>query len=199
MKHPTEDHSLFGIDLIDELVEQYFQLDSSSEDILNFAEDIELIDCLRSLTKEADYDEVWEVHNLSDSEDDNINLADLSQKAKLIKLLDQVCKYENQECANKAKVQVVETKKPITAQPDPKESKDNSSSPPPPMELKPFPSHLKYAYLDAEQQLPIIIASVLRQHKKAIGWKLSHLPRINPSICMHRILMEEESKPIRQQ
>ncbi|RDX99533.1 Retrovirus-related Pol polyprotein from transposon 17.6, partial [Mucuna pruriens] len=79
------------------------------------------------------------------------------------------------------------------------------------MELKPLPSHLKYAYLDREQQLPIIIANnlhqeqeaklleVLRQHKKAIGWKLSDLPSINPSICMHRILMEEEVKPIRQQ
>ncbi|RDX82178.1 Retrovirus-related Pol polyprotein, partial [Mucuna pruriens] len=33
---------------------------------------------------------------------------------------------------------------------------------------------------------------MLRQHKKAIGWKLSDLPGINPSICMHRILMEEE-------
>ncbi|RDX98633.1 Retrovirus-related Pol polyprotein from transposon 17.6, partial [Mucuna pruriens] len=72
-------------------------------------------------------------------------------------------------------------------------------------------SHLKYAYLDVEQQLPVIIASnlrweqedkllsVLRKHKKAIGWKLFDLPRINPSICMHRILMEEEAKPIRQQ
>ncbi|RDX86081.1 hypothetical protein CR513_32641, partial [Mucuna pruriens] len=66
-------------------------------------------------------------------------------------------------------------------QPDPKESNDNSSSSPPPIELKPLPSHLKYAYLDAEQQLPIIIAnkllSILRQHKKAIGWKLFDLPR----------------------
>ncbi|RDX70327.1 Retrovirus-related Pol polyprotein from transposon 17.6, partial [Mucuna pruriens] len=35
--------------------------------------------------------------------------------------------------------------------------------------------------------------------QKAIGWKLFDLPGINPSICMHRILMEEESKPIRQQ
>ncbi|RDX91351.1 Retrovirus-related Pol polyprotein from transposon 17.6, partial [Mucuna pruriens] len=79
------------------------------------------------------------------------------------------------------------------------------------MELKPLPSHLKYAYLGNEQQLPVIIASnllleqedklleVLRQHKKAIGWKLSDLPGINPSICMHRILMEEEVKPTRQQ
>ncbi|RDX94407.1 Retrovirus-related Pol polyprotein, partial [Mucuna pruriens] len=81
----------------------------------------------------------------------------------------------------------------------------------PPMELKTLPSHLKYAYLDREQQLPIIIANnlhqeqedklleVLKQHKKAIGWKLADLPGINPSICMHRILMEEEIKPIRQQ
>ncbi|RDX84355.1 Retrovirus-related Pol polyprotein from transposon 17.6, partial [Mucuna pruriens] len=79
------------------------------------------------------------------------------------------------------------------------------------MELKPLPSHLKYAYLDKEQQLPVIIASnlhqeqeeklleVLRQHRKAIGWKLFDLSGINPSICMHRILMEEEVKPIRQQ
>ncbi|RDX98630.1 hypothetical protein CR513_18419, partial [Mucuna pruriens] len=78
------------------------------------------------------------------------------------------------------------------------------------MELKPLPSHLKYAYLDTEQQLPVIIANnlhreqedkllqVLRKHKKAIGWKLSNLPGINPSIYMHRILMEEEVKPIRQ-
>ncbi|RDX98156.1 hypothetical protein CR513_18965, partial [Mucuna pruriens] len=299
MKHPTEDHSLFGIDLINELVEEYFQVGSN-----------------RSLTEESNYDEVREVHNLSDSEDDNIDLADLSQEVELIKLLDQVCKYENPKCSNK-KVQVAETKKPFTAQvatmftskyelakgsrdqermkssrpkrqvsrltrmnmckprpsrpkktrskqepslsrpikariafhPDPtlvqnkeptrrsrpqqprakiisahqvpnptqvgqsdqKVSIDNSSSPPPPMELKPLPGHLKYAYFDAEQQLPVIISSnlcreqedkllnVLRQHKKAIGWKLSDLLGINPSICIHRILMKEESKPIRQQ
>ncbi|RDX84051.1 hypothetical protein CR513_34959, partial [Mucuna pruriens] len=83
---------------------------------------------------------------------------------------------------------------------DPKASNANSSLPPPPMELKPLPSHLKYAYLDTEQQLPLIIANNLHreEHKKAIRWKLSDLSGINPSICMHRILMEEEAKPIRQ-
>ncbi|RDY01778.1 Retrovirus-related Pol polyprotein, partial [Mucuna pruriens] len=40
---------------------------------------------------------------------------------------------------------------------------------------------------------------VLRQHKKAIGWKLSDLQGINLSICMHIILIEEETRPIRQQ
>ncbi|RDX97718.1 hypothetical protein CR513_19469, partial [Mucuna pruriens] len=45
------------------------------------------------------------------------------------------------------------------------------------------------------QQSPL---GARRQHKKAIGWKLSDLPGINPSIYMHKILMEEEFKPIRQ-
>ncbi|RDY13142.1 hypothetical protein CR513_01977, partial [Mucuna pruriens] len=48
MKHPTKDHSLFGIDLIDELVEEYFQLDSHNEDIDNFAERTDSINCLGS-------------------------------------------------------------------------------------------------------------------------------------------------------
>ncbi|RDY13924.1 Retrovirus-related Pol polyprotein, partial [Mucuna pruriens] len=182
--HPIEDHSLFGINLIDELVEEFFQLDCSSEQISNLAEDTELIGCLGSPKEEADYDKVWEVHNLSNSENDNIDLADLTHLVP----------------------------NPIqTGQPDLKVSIDSSSSLPPPMELKPFPGHLKYAYLDTKQQLPVIIASnlpeeqedkllsFLRQHKKEIGWKLSDLPRINPSICMDRILMEEEIKPIRQQ
>ncbi|RDX86385.1 hypothetical protein CR513_32281, partial [Mucuna pruriens] len=94
---------------------------------------------------------------------------------------------------------------------DPKASNADFPSSPPPMELKPLPDHLKYAYLDTEQQLPFIIVNnlhqeqedkllkVLRQHKKVIGWILSNLPGINPSIYMHRILMEEAAKPIRQQ
>ncbi|RDX63882.1 hypothetical protein CR513_57626, partial [Mucuna pruriens] len=87
-------------------------------------------------------------------------------------------------------------------QTDPKSLTKKSSSPSPPMELKPLSNHLKYAYLDKEQQLPEQedkLLEVLRQQKKAIGWKLSDLPGINPSICTHKILMEEEIKPIRQQ
>ncbi|RDX78192.1 hypothetical protein CR513_41569, partial [Mucuna pruriens] len=68
------------------------------------------------MTDEVDCDEIWEVHNLSNSEDDNTNLADLSQEAELLKLLDQVCKHEDSECSNNAEVQVVETKKLFPAQ-----------------------------------------------------------------------------------
>ncbi|RDX81786.1 hypothetical protein CR513_37502, partial [Mucuna pruriens] len=261
IKHPTEDHSLFGIDLIDELVEEYFQLDSHSEDTDKFAKRIDLISCLGSISKEAaDYTESGEVHNLSDFVDNNKDIANLDFEAELLEVLDQVCKQENLECSIRAEVQVAETEKLFATQlatiftteddaesnsnperrilvkrsrpqqpkakimsahlvpsstqvgqPDPKASNTNSSSPPPPMELKPLPGHLKYVYLDVEQQLPVIVANnlhreqedkllqVLREHKKAIGWKLFDLLGINPSIYMHRILMEEEAKPIRQQ
>ncbi|RDY07933.1 hypothetical protein CR513_07894, partial [Mucuna pruriens] len=51
--------------------------------------------------------------------------------------------------------------------------------------------------MNTEQEERLL--AVLRKHKKSIRWKLSNLPRINPSICMHKILMEEEARPIRQQ
>ncbi|RDX69450.1 hypothetical protein CR513_51441, partial [Mucuna pruriens] len=55
MKHPTKDHSLFGIDLLDEIVEEYFQLNSSSVDIENFAGSTDEISCLGTPT--------WTIHS----------------------------------------------------------------------------------------------------------------------------------------
>ncbi|RDY10049.1 hypothetical protein CR513_05492, partial [Mucuna pruriens] len=171
MKHPTEDHSLFGIDLIDELVEEYFQLDSHSGDINNFAEKTDSIGCLGSISEEeVGHAESREVHNLFDSMDNNNDIADLDFEAELLEILDQVCKHENLECFTEAEVQVAENKKLLSAQ-------------------------LATIFI----QLPVIIANnlhqeqedkllqVLRQHKKTIWWKLSNLPGINPSIYMHRI------------
>ncbi|RDY09845.1 hypothetical protein CR513_05736, partial [Mucuna pruriens] len=131
MKHPTEDHSLFGIDLIDKLVEECLQLDNNSEDSEKFAGGTDSIGCLKSITEEADY---GEVHDLSNSDDDYVDLANLSQEVELIELLDQHMVLSSTQ----------------VGQPDPKASNANSSSPPPPMELKSLSSHLKYAYLDVE-------------------------------------------------
>ena len=36
---------------------------------------------------------------------------------------------------------------------------------------------------------------VLRDHKKALGWSLADLKGIRPSMCMHRILLEDGHKP----
>ena len=78
---------------------------------------------------------------------------------------------------------------------------------PPKMEQKPLPSHLKYAYLGVESTLPVIISTsltaleeekllrVLQDHKHALGWSLADLKGIRPSMCMHRILLEDGHKP----
>ena len=39
------------------------------------------------------------------------------------------------------------------------------------------------------------ILKVLKKHKEAIGWSLADIKKIRPSMCMHRILLEEDSKP----
>ena len=75
------------------------------------------------------------------------------------------------------------------------------------MDQKPLPSHLKYAYLGVASTLPVIISAsltkleeekllrVLRDHRNALGWSLADLKGIRPSMCMHRILLEEGYKP----
>jgi len=42
------------------------------------------------------------------------------------------------------------------------------------------------------------LLKVLRKHKKTIDWTLANIHGINPSICMHRILLEDEAKQVRQ-
>ncbi|CAL8993287.1 unnamed protein product, partial [Prunus brigantina] len=86
---------------------------------------------------------------------------------------------------------------------------DPSVITPPKLELKPLPNHLKYTYLGANETLPVIIAAgltlheedslieVLKEHKTALGWTIADIKGISPSMCMHRILMEEDSKPSR--
>jgi hypothetical protein len=77
-------------------------------------------------------------------------------------------------------------------------------------ELKPLPASLKYKFLGPAESLPVIIASnfinaqeeelleVLREHKEAIGWTIEDIKGINPSLVMHKIHLEENSKPSRE-
>nr|GEZ88623.1 reverse transcriptase domain-containing protein [Tanacetum cinerariifolium] len=79
---------------------------------------------------------------------------------------------------------------------------------PPEVELKDLPHHLEYAFLEGDNKLPVIIAKeleskekstlikVLKSHKRAIAWKLSDIQGINPKFCTHKILMEEDYKPV---
>ena len=73
--------------------------------------------------------------------------------------------------------------------------------------LKELPSHLKYAYLELPKSKPMIISArlsdaeeqkllkFLKNYQESIAWSIDELKGISPSICMHKILLEENSKP----
>jgi len=42
------------------------------------------------------------------------------------------------------------------------------------------------------------LTRVLSDHKDAIGWSMADLKGISPTICMHRIHLEDDAKPVRQ-
>ncbi|GJU37035.1 DNA-directed DNA polymerase [Tanacetum coccineum] len=74
--------------------------------------------------------------------------------------------------------------------------------------LKELPSHLEYAFLDDNQELPVIISSllsrqekksllqVLSKHKVALAWKVEDIKGISPSFCTHKILIEDDFKAV---
>lgn len=81
-----------------------------------------------------------------------------------------------------------------------------STEKPPELELKQLPSHLKYTFLGENSTLHVLISAdlssieeeklfcVLRTHQNAIGWSLADIKGISHSVCMHMILLKENSK-----
>ncbi|GKD14723.1 reverse transcriptase domain-containing protein [Tanacetum coccineum] len=84
----------------------------------------------------------------------------------------------------------------------------SSINDPPELELKDLLSHLEYAFLEGTDKLPVIISKelkdeektallkVLKSHKRAISWKIFDIKGIDPSFCTHKILMEDDFKPV---
>ena len=72
--------------------------------------------------------------------------------------------------------------------------------------LKELPSHLKYEFLELEKRKPVIISAalteaeeqklleILRKYKEVIAWSIEDLKGISPSICMHKILLDDNAK-----
>ena len=91
-----------------------------------------------------------------------------------------------------------------------KDKEKEGTNEPQDFDLKPLPVELKYAYLEENNQCPVVISSllnasqesslleVLRKNKQAIGWKNSDLKGISPLVRTHHIYLEEEAKPVRQ-
>ncbi|CAM8913778.1 unnamed protein product [Rhodiola kirilowii] len=76
-------------------------------------------------------------------------------------------------------------------------------------ELKPLPSNLRYEFLGSNATFPVIVGAalnkdetsklvhVLKANKKALGYSIDDITGISPSLCMHRINLEEDVKPSR--
>jgi hypothetical protein len=82
--------------------------------------------------------------------------------------------------------------------------------PKPPIELKHLSSGLKYAFLNNDQDSPVIISdklsqeeslrliTVLEKHRAAFGYSLHNLKGISPILCTHRIPTDPEITPSRE-
>ena len=72
--------------------------------------------------------------------------------------------------------------------------------------MKELPRHLKYAFLESKKAKHAIISAtltkleeqklleILKKYKEAIAWSIEDLEGISPSICMHKILPEDNAK-----
>jgi Aspartyl protease len=90
------------------------------------------------------------------------------------------------------------------------DSEEKTEGKTPQLELKSLPPNLRYEFLDLNKAYPVIVGAhldatqtvkllhELRLHKKAIRYSIEDLKRLNPSLCMHRILLEEDHKPSRE-
>nr|GEV16262.1 DNA-directed DNA polymerase [Tanacetum cinerariifolium] len=79
---------------------------------------------------------------------------------------------------------------------------------PPEIELKELPSHLEYAFSEGTDKLPVIISKELKDeekstllkicksHKRTIVWKISDIKGIDHRFCTHKILMEDDFRPM---
>ncbi|CAM8956512.1 unnamed protein product [Rhodiola kirilowii] len=77
-------------------------------------------------------------------------------------------------------------------------------------ELKPLPSNLRYEFLGSNATFPVIVGAtfnedetsklvhVLKANKKALGSSIDDITGISPSLCMHKINLEEDVKPSRE-
>jgi hypothetical protein len=82
--------------------------------------------------------------------------------------------------------------------------------PRPPIELKPLPTGLRYAFLNDDPEFPMIISdkltqeqtlhlmAVLEKHRSAFGYSLQDLKGISPALCTHRIPIDPTVPPSRE-
>ena len=203
MKHPMEDHSVFHIELLEDLVDDSLSelLDIDFPSLSDFDDTYTCDTCTESEICSV-YAEIaaclqGDFYYVGYTGSENFDAVVTSTKLESNGLITEI-RHES----DFVELQVAEITSTSKTPP--------SLVQPPTLELKPLPDQLKYAFLEENKKLPVIISTdleisqeekllqVLRKHKKAIGWTLTDIPGISPSMCMHRILLDDEVKPVRQ-
>ncbi|CAN6542537.1 unnamed protein product [Malus baccata var. baccata] len=184
MRYPVDDHSCFSIDVIDSLAQEY--LEELNEDALEIAitKGIEFKN--RELRAMQTHSQIWDPNAVPFNEEVVEAVAALES---LPRQYGKVPLSISSLVSTKMLPSIVQA---------------------PTLELKPLLDHLKYVFLGDDETLPVIVSSsltaheeeklmrLLREHKTAIGWTLVDIREISPTTCMHRILLEEGTKPSRE-
>ncbi|CAN6580886.1 unnamed protein product [Malus baccata var. baccata] len=184
MRYPINDHSCFSIDVIDSLANEY--LEELNEDALEIAitKGIELKN--QELRAMQTHGQIGEPNVVPFNE----------EVVEVVAALESLPRQYG--------------KVPLSTSSSVSTKMLPSVDQAPTLELKPLPDHLKYVFLGDDEKLPVIVSSslttheeeklvrVLREHKTAIGWTLADIKGISPITCMHRILLEEGTKPSRE-
>jgi len=200
MKHPFEDHFVFHIDIIDHAIDGHISdfhfLHALKYSSLSNLSEFACIDVLYS-----DSNTEYDVDDVESAEFDSLGVVPIDFDVIQSDCTNHVVgsTYAS-DCY--AEVQVVESISPSPLVPYIKSVSSTT-------ELKSLPDNLLYVYLEEEGKLSVIISTfltaeqeqrllhVLKKHK-AIGWTLADIPGISPSTCMHRILLEDGAKLMRQ-
>lgn len=175
MKKPTTQREIFYIDEIDVLADDFLEelaIEDSLQHALTIERETQMIENKESdeLVRRLD------VHLEEDGEDEFMELPQVTQHA---------ASADIQENLHEA---------------------DWSELKAPKVELKPLPDGVRYAFLGPNETYPVIVSSELtenelsmllnelKKYRKALGYSLDDIKGISPSLCMHRIHLEDESK-----
>ncbi|RDX85443.1 hypothetical protein CR513_33366, partial [Mucuna pruriens] len=138
LKHPVEDHSIFSIN---GLVQEYVRIGTDSADLVDFVEISDRAETDSNMQEEAETDLVNLEGVRTVSNYHQIARSDSSQKE------------SQQPSLHSDRV----------GQSTPSTIEKIVSPQSPATKLKPLPEHLKYAYLQDHQQIPMIITNNLNQ------------------------------------
>ncbi|XP_048631636.1 uncharacterized protein LOC125606817 [Brassica napus] len=175
MKKPTTQGEIFYIDEMDALADDFLEelaIEDSLQQALTIERETQMIENKESdeLVRRLD------VHLEEDGEDEFMELPQMTQHA---------ASADIQENLHQA---------------------DWSELKAPKVELKPLPHGVRYAFLGPNETYPVIVSSELtenelsmllnelKKYRKALGYSLDDIKGISPSLCMHRIHLEDESK-----